>query len=220
MIVLEGKNISKSFLIQNNQLSVLKNINLKIKQGEFIAITGSSGCGKSTLLSILAGLDIPTSGCVKLLNQDITKLSEDQMARLRNEKIGFIFQSFYLIPSLTAYENIVFPSEINKIANNEFAANLIKQVGMDKRKESYPIQLSGGEKQRIAIARSLINNPSILFADEPTGNLDEKNTKIVMDLLMKLRKEFNLTIVIVTHEKAISDMADKVYKIDNGKIVK
>lgn len=220
MIVLEAKNITKSFSIQDNKLNVLKGISLKIKQGEFVAITGSSGCGKSTLLSILAGLDVPSTGCVKLMSNDITKLSEDEMAKLRNEEIGFIFQSFYLIPSLTAYENIVFPSEINKIANDEFATNLIKQVGMDKRKQSYPIQLSGGEKQRIAIARSLINNPSILFADEPTGNLDPKNTKIVMDLLMKLRKEFNLTIVVVTHEKSISKMADKVYNIDDGKIVK
>lgn len=220
MIVLEAKNITKSFSIQDNKLNVLKGISLKIKQGEFVAITGSSGCGKSTLLSILAGLDVPSTGCVKLMSNDITKLSEDEMAKLRNEEIGFIFQSFYLIPSLTAYENIVFPSEINKIANDEFATKLIKQVGMDKRKQSYPIQLSGGEKQRIAIARSLINNPSILFADEPTGNLDPKNTKIVMDLLMKLRKEFNLTIVVVTHEKSISKMADKVYNIDDGKIVK
>lgn len=219
MIVLEAKNLSKSFTVGDDELKVLKSISLKIKQGEFVAITGSSGCGKSTLLSVLAGLDIPSRGCVKLLSRDITKLSEDDMAKIRNEEIGFIFQSFYLIPSLTAYENVVFPSEVNSVPNAEFANQLIKQVGIENRKNSYPIQLSGGEKQRVAIARSLINNPAILFADEPTGNLDSKNTKIVMDLLMDLRKKYNLTLVVVTHEKAISKMADRVLKIENGKII-
>jgi putative ABC transport system ATP-binding protein len=219
MTILKAQNINKSFFIENKEIKVLSDITFNVNEGEFIAITGSSGSGKSTLLSIIAGLDKPDLGTVEIHRKNITSQSEEELSNMRNQDIGFVFQSFLLIPSLTAYENVYFPSELSKKNDKESALRLLNQVHMLKRKDNYPIQLSGGEKQRIAIARALINKPKILFADEPTGNLDSKNGENIMDLLISLQKEFNLTLIIVTHEKKISDKASRVIELKDGKII-
>lgn len=216
--MLEVKNISKSFEIENKKLDILKDISFKISKGEFVSIIGSSGSGKSTLLSIIAGLDKPTSGEVFLEKTNISKLSEDNLSKIRNEKIGFIFQSFYLVPSLTALENVLLPMQIKGDINKSKAIELMKKVGIYHRKDNYPSQMSGGEKQRVAIARALINDPKILFADEPTGNLDSKNSDNIISLLTDLKKENNLTLIIVTHEKNVSEKADRIIEIKDGKL--
>ena len=217
--ILKVNNVSKEFTIDSKKIAILKNISIEIEEGEFLAINGSSGSGKSTFLSIIAGLDKPTSGEVFLLDKNITKFTEEQLSEIRNQKIGFVFQSFYLIPSLSAIENVYFPSEIAKKNDLKFAEELLKRVGLWSRKENYPIQLSGGEKQRVAIARALINKPKILFADEPTGNLDSKNSDNIVDLLIELQKEYKLTLIIVTHEKKVSDRASRIIELKDGKII-
>jgi putative ABC transport system ATP-binding protein len=219
MTILEVNNINKYFSNSNKKIEILKGISFKVEEGEFVAIIGSSGSGKSTLLSIIAGLDKPSSGDVKINKINITNLSEDELAQIRNKDIGFVFQSFYLVPSLTAYENIALPQEIKGKVSKEKIIETMKLVGIEHRKNNYPIQLSGGEKQRVAIARALINDPKILFADEPTGNLDSKNSKSIIELLINLKKQNNLTLIIVTHEENISKIADKVIEIKDGKII-
>ena len=220
--ILTAKNIKKSFTIDKKKIDIIRGIDLDVKEGEFVAIMGSSGSGKSTLLSILAGLDKPDEGELLIDNENITEKSEDELSKLRNEKIGFIFQSFYLIPSLTAYENISFPIELKEGKNFEKKEieYLLEKTSMKHRKNSYPNQLSGGEKQRVAICRALINKPQIIFADEPTGNLDSKNSQEIISLLLSLKKEFNTTLIVVTHEKKIAEKADRIIKISDGKIVK
>ena len=219
-VILKCSNIEKSYLIDKTKIEILKNISFEIYNGEFICIMGSSGCGKSTLLSILAGLDNCDSGKIVFDNEDITNLKEDGMSKIRNEKIGFIFQSFHLIPSLNVLENVMFPLEIRgkSKTNERLATDLIKKVGLYHRINSYPNNLSGGEKQRVSIARALINNPKIIFADEPTGNLDEKNSKEILELLKDIQKKFKTTLIIVTHEKEISKKADRVLMLKNGKL--
>ena len=219
MKVLEIKNIKKSFENSGKTFDILKGISFDVEENDFISIIGSSGSGKSTLLSIIAGLDKPTSGVIKLNSKDITHLSEDELSQIRNLDIGFIFQSFFLVPSLTAYENVILPGEIKGDFSKKKAEDIMKKVGIFHRKDNYPIQLSGGEKQRVAIARALINNPKILFADEPTGNLDSKNSKNIMDLFLELKKELGLTLIVVTHEKEVSKIASRVIEISDGKIV-
>jgi putative ABC transport system ATP-binding protein len=219
MSVLIAKDIKKSFFIDGKEMKILNGISLEIKEGEFIAIKGSSGSGKSTLLSIIAGLDKPTSGSVSINKKDITNLSEEKLSIMRNKEIGFVFQAFYLIPSLTAFENVCFPLELSKIKDKSSATKLLEQVGVSNRKDNYPIQLSGGEKQRVAIARALVNNPSILFADEPTGNLDSKNSENIIKLLMDLQKEFNLTLIVISHEDYIYNKASRVIELKDGIII-
>lgn len=214
-----AKDIKKSFFIDGKEIKILKGVSLDIKEGEFVAIKGSSGSGKSTLLSIIAGLDKPTSGSVYINKKDITNLSEEQLSIMRNKEIGFVFQAFYLIPSLTAFENVCFPLELSKIKDKASAIKLLEQVGVINRRDNYPIQLSGGEKQRVAIARALVNKPKILFADEPTGNLDSKNSEIIIKLLMDLQKEFNLTLIVISHEDYIYNKASRVIELKDGVIV-
>lgn len=216
--LLKALNIHKSFLLENQSIHVLKNINLEIKMGEFVAIMGKSGSGKSTLLSILAGLDSPDTGEVFLNEEDLTQLSEDQLALKRQSDIGFVFQSFHLIPTLTVAENIGFPLKISQSFSQQQVDNLLQKVQLTQRSHSFPHQLSGGEKQRTAIARALVTQPKILFADEPTGNLDEKNAQAVLDLLISLRKEFNTTLVVVTHDAEIAKLADRIIEIVDGSI--
>ncbi|MEC8339623.1 MAG: ABC transporter ATP-binding protein [Nanoarchaeota archaeon] len=219
MSILSIKDITKNFKTEDKTIQILKGISFDVKKGEFVAIIGSSGSGKSTLLSIIAGLDNPSSGKVILDKEDVFSLNENQLSELRNKKIGFIFQSFFLVPSLNAYENIELPSQIAGREQSKKINSLLKTVGMEHRKNNYPIQLSGGEKQRIAIARALINDPEILFADEPTGNLDSKNSKQIIELLQELHKKEKKTIIVVTHEPEIAKVAQRVIEVKDGKII-
>jgi len=214
--LLNAKNINKSFDLGNQKINVLKNISIEINQGEFVAIMGKSGSGKSTLISILAGLDLPDEGSVNLNGYELTQLNEDQLAQKRQSDISFVFQSFHLIPTLTVAENIGFPLKIAKSFNQETVNQLLEKVQLTHRSESFPHQLSGGEKQRTAIARALITQPKILFADEPTGNLDEANATSVMQLLIDLQKQFQTALVIVTHDPAIANQANRIIKIVDG----
>ena len=217
--ILETSHVVKSYLIDSKEICILDNICLTVRAGEFIVIEGKSGSGKSTLLSILSGLDRPDKGTIKLDGIDITDLSEDELAPFRIRTIGYIFQSFHLVPSLTAMENIMFPAELNRNSQAEAKArDLLKHVDMIDRRNNFPHQLSGGEKQRVAICRSLVNNPQIVFADEPTGNLDSANSKVILELLLELRREFNTTLLLATHSRDISTRADRVVQLTDGRI--
>lgn len=216
--VLSAHNIHKSFKIENRQLDILKDISLSIADGEFVAIMGKSGSGKSTLLSILAGLDQTTSGHVMLNGDDLSQLSEEDLAIKRQSDIGFVFQSFHLIPTLSVAENIAFPLSIARNPNPARVDELIQAVELSHRADSMPNQLSGGEKQRTAIARALVASPKILFADEPTGNLDEKNAKQVMQLLLNLQQASNTALIIVTHDPALAALADRTITIKDGQL--
>ncbi len=218
MTLLRTQNLNKSFPIGDDQINVLKGININIEAGEFVAIMGKSGSGKSTLLSLLAGLDQATSGQVILADEDLGQLSEEQLAIKRQSDIGFVFQSFHLIPTLNVEENIAFPLNIARQHNPEKVDALIEAVELAHRKKSFPNQLSGGEKQRTAIARALVTDPKILFADEPTGNLDETNAKQVIELLLNLQKASGTALIIVTHDPALAALADRTITIKDGQI--
>ena len=220
MPVVEAKNITKTYTIAHREIRVLDNVSLSVAEGEFLVIEGSSGSGKTTLLSLLSGLDKPSSGRVLLEETDITDTSEDDLAPLRNEIIGFVFQSFHLVPSLTALENVMFPAEIKRDpAARDKAADLLKRVGMQKRSTNYPHQLSGGEMQRVAMCRAVINNPKIIFADEPTGNLDSENGKAVLELLLEFQKEHQTTLILVTHSVDIARISDRMIVLKDGRVL-
>lgn len=219
MNILEAIEITKTYTIGERQVPVLDNVSLVVQDGEFVVVEGRSGSGKSTLLSLLSGLDKPTSGRVLIEERDITDLSEDDLAPLRNGAMGFVFQSFHLVPSLTALENVMFPAELRRDPDAyEKAGSLLRQVGLQERGSNFPHQLSGGEKQRCAICRAMINDPRILFADEPTGNLDSENGRAVLELLLDLRKERSTTLVLVTHDQEISRTADRIVTLRDGRI--
>jgi putative ABC transport system ATP-binding protein len=219
MPVVEARDITKTYTIADREIHVLDKVSLSVPAGEFLVVAGSSGSGKTTLLSLLSGLDKPTSGRVLLEQRDITDTSEDDLAPLRNEIIGFVFQSFHLVPSLTALENVMFPAEIKRDPQAPAkAADLLKRVGMQQRSTNYPHQLSGGEMQRVAMCRAVINNPKIIFADEPTGNLDSENGRAVLDLLLEFQTARRTTLVIVTHSLNIAKMADRVIVLEDGRI--
>jgi len=218
--VLEAFELSKSYRVEDLSITVLDNINLAVKKGEFIVIEGKSGSGKSTLLGLLSGLDKPDTGRIILHGTDITELSEDQLAPFRNRAIGYVFQSFHLVPSLTALENIMFPAELNRDPEAAAkAAELLRCVGLHQREYNFPHQLSGGEKQRVAICRALINGPQIIFADEPTGNLDSSNGETILQLLLKLRRQIDTTLVMATHSREISRTADRIVQLVDGRII-
>ncbi len=220
MPILEAQHITKTYKIGERKIDVLKDISLKIEAGEVVAIVGSSGSGKSTLISMLSGLDQPTRGRIFVESQDITDKTEDELAPMRNRTIGFVFQSFHLVPSLTAMENITFPAELNGDPQAYAKAEaLLRRVGIWERADNFPHQLSGGEKQRVAICRALINQPSIIFADEPTGNLDSANSTEILNLLFELHREKESTLVLVTHNMEIARMADRVVPLQDGEIV-
>jgi putative ABC transport system ATP-binding protein len=220
MPVLEARSVSKTYTIDNRTMTVLNRISLSVAEGEFLVIKGESGSGKSTLLSLLSGLDRPDAGRVLLGEQDITDLTEDDLAPIRNVTFGFVFQSFHLIPSLTARENVMFPAELaGDPRAREKADQLLERVGLSGRAASFPHQLSGGEKQRCAICRALVNGPRILFADEPTGNLDLANGGAVLELLRELQRERGTTLVLVTHSLEIAQSADRVITLRDGRIV-
>jgi len=220
MNVLETRQVSKSYPIANRRIKVLDCVSLAVGRGEFLVVKGESGSGKSTLLSIISGLDRPDEGRVLIEERDITDLSEDALAPLRNATFGFVFQSFHLVPSLTALENVMFPAELKgEPGARKKAQALLERVGLAGRSTSFPHQLSGGEKQRCAICRALINEPRIILADEPTGNLDSQNGAAVLQLLLELQHEHQTTLLLVTHSPEIARQADRVVTLKDGRIV-
>jgi len=218
MIQLRG--VSKTVTSGGRPLTILHPLNLTIAAGQFLAVLGPSGSGKSTLLGLVAGLDAPTTGEILIDDVDIAKLSEDALARLRGEKIGFVFQFFHLVPSLTAYENILIPMEIAKRRDaSTRAKRLLGEVGLDDRGHHYPSELSGGEQQRIAIARALANDPPIILADEPTGNLDSATGRLIMELLLDVRRTRQTTMMLVTHDADLASVADSRLVLRDGRPV-
>jgi putative ABC transport system ATP-binding protein len=211
--------VTKSIDTGTHRVDILKGIDFEIAKGEFVAVMGPSGSGKTTLLGLIAGLDSPTSGRVILDGEDITELNEDKMAVVRGRKIGFVFQSYHLIPTLTAEENVLLPMEFAGAADRVRARELLKRVGLADRMEHHPVQLSGGEQQRVALARAFALRPPVLLADEPTGNLDAASGKLVLDLLLAMNREHGATLVLVTHEDTLAAAADWRVYLRDGRLV-
>jgi putative ABC transport system ATP-binding protein len=217
--MIELRGVSKTVKSGDHHLTILHPMDLQVPSGQRLAIVGPSGSGKSTLLGLIAGLDAPTTGAILIDGTDVTRLGEDQLARLRGEKIGFVFQSFHLIPSLTAIENILVPMEIaHRRDSAARARQLLAEVGLGDRGHHYPSQLSGGEQQRVAIARALSNEPVIVLADEPTGNLDTKTGHHVIELLLTINKQRGATLVVVTHDQEIASVADARVYLRDGQV--
>jgi len=219
--MIELQSIIKKFRNGEEIVTAINDVSLSIKQNEFVAVMGSSGSGKSTLMNVLGCLDTPSSGTYMLDNKDVASLSDDELSRIRNEHIGFIFQTFHLLPKLDVIENVKLPlrySEISTEEANKRALDLIERVGLSHRKHHKPFEMSGGQRQRVAIARALINKPSVILADEPTGNLDSKTSKEIMLLLTELHQS-GQTIVMVTHEDDIAKYAQRTIQMKDGKII-
>ncbi|CAA0088453.1 ABC transporter ATP-binding protein YtrE [Halioglobus japonicus] len=213
-------NLQKRVPMAGAELAILKGITLEIKSGESVAIIGASGSGKSTLLGLLAGLDEATAGSVVIDGTDLGALSEDERARFRGQHIGFVFQSFQLLPALTALENVMLPLELQGQNNvEEQARHYLQRVGLQARTGHYPLQLSGGEQQRVALARAFASKPAILFADEPTGNLDTTTGEYIIDLLFELNREEGTTLVLVTHDQVLADLCQRRLRLDGGALV-
>jgi putative ABC transport system ATP-binding protein len=218
--MIQLKNVTKTVRSGAEDLTILDNVSMDIPDGQFVAVTGASGSGKSTLLGLIAGLDAPSSGEVRIDSDTITAMSEDDLARIRSEKIGFVFQSFHLIPSLTAFENVLIPMEILGIRDaSERATKLLEDVDLTNRGHHYPAELSGGEQQRVAIARAFANQPKFLLADEPTGNLDSRNGQHIFELMTDLHAKSKVTLVLVTHDQALAEMAERQIVLRDGKVV-
>ena len=218
--VLKAESVTKQVSSPEGTLTILAEVDLQIAGGETVAIVGASGAGKSTLLALLAGLDEPTSGRVWLNGSELTALDEDGRAAVRARHVGFVFQSFHLVPSLTAIENVMLPLELAGLPNaRNSAAEVLGQVNLSPRREHYPRQLSGGEQQRVAIARAFVTRPAVLFADEPTGNLDSVTGERIIDLLFDLNKATQTTLVVVTHDEAIARRCSRIIKIEAGRLV-
>ncbi len=221
LFMIKIENITKKVRSGEDELVILSDVSIDIPEGEFIALTGASGSGKSTLLGLIAGLDSPTSGRIIVNGEDITAMSEDSLADIRSRSIGFIFQSFHLIPSLTAIENIMIPMEIRGDSGvRERANELLEMVGLEQRGHHYPHELSGGEQQRVAIARAFANRPAILLADEPTGNLDSKNGSHIFELMTDLHRQNNVTLVLVTHDNLLAEKAQRQIVLADGRIIR
>ena len=218
--ILETKNLCKFYGAKENEVKAVDKINIEIKEGEFVAIVGKSGSGKSTLLHMLGGLDTPTSGEVLLKGKELYKMKEDELAVFRRRKIGFIFQAFNLVSSINVWENIVLPIGLDgKKVDTEYINDIIETLGIEKKIHNLPNTLSGGQQQRVAIARALASRPDILFADEPTGNLDTKTSDEVIALLKMSAKKYGQTIVMITHDDEIAQVADRILIIEDGKVV-
>ena len=218
--MLIAREVTKEYMSGDQKIAVLRDVSFTIQQGDFVAIVGPSGSGKTTLLGLLAGLDTPTRGTVVLDDSDLTRLSENDRARLRGEKVGFVFQSFQLIPTLTAQENVQVPLELRGTPGAaERAKELIDRVGLTGRGHHFPTQLSGGEQQRVAIARAFANSPKILFADEPTGNLDNATGHRIFELLQSVNSEGGSTIVLVTHDISLASRASRMIRLLDGAVV-
>ncbi|MGB7209925.1 MAG: ABC transporter ATP-binding protein [Pyrinomonadaceae bacterium] len=214
------QNVTKTVRSGTEDLTILDDVSIEIPDGQFVALTGASGSGKSTLLGLIAGLDSPSGGRITIDDDDITTMAEDGLADIRSKKIGFIFQSFHLIPSLTAFENILIPMEIRGLRDAKDRANvLLEDVDLTNRGHHYPTELSGGEQQRVAIARAFANQPKILLADEPTGNLDSKNGKHIFELMTGLHTKNNVTLVLVTHDIELAGQAQRQVVLRDGRVV-
>ena len=217
MSVLKAESLTKKVTSPEGMLTIVNDVSLDIAAGESVAIVGASGAGKSTLLALLAGLDEPSSGRITLAGTDLTALDEDGRAKLRAERVGFVFQSFHLVPSLTAIENVMLPLELaGRRDAREAAAETLKRVGLDQRTGHYPRQLSGGEQQRVALARAFVTRPAVLFADEPTGNLDTHTGERIIALLFELNAQSNTTLVLVTHDRAVAGRCGRILQMDFG----
>ncbi len=221
MAVLKTESLTKIYGDGQSKVIALDNANLSVEQGEFVAIVGTSGSGKSTLLHMLGGLDRPTSGKVYVENKDIFSLKDEALTIFRRRKIGFVFQSFNLVPTLNVYENIVFPIQLDgNTVDETFVGEVIRSLGLEDMQNRLPNQLSGGQQQRVAIARALAAKPAIVLADEPTGNLDSRTSQDVLSLLKVTGQKFSQTIVMITHNEAIAQMADRIIRIEDGHIIK
>lgn len=220
--MIKAKNLSKIYKLGGEKVNALDGINLTIEKGELIAITGASGSGKSTLMHIIGGLDIPDNGEILVNGINLAKANKRKLGRYRNKTVGFIFQTFNLKPELTALENVELPlifANVRKKKRMLLAQDALKKVGLEDRAKHKPSELSGGQRQRVSIARAIVNSPDIILADEPTGNLDSKTGKLIIDLIRKLNKENNVTVVIVTHDDDIAKLADRIIKIKDGKVI-
>lgn len=217
MNIIELKEVSRVYKSGEHETKALDNVNLDIEEGKFVVVLGPSGAGKSTLLNLLGGLDSPTSGTIIVDGKDISTLSKDELAEYRASKVGFVFQFYNLVPTLTVYENIALVKEISKDAFN--ANEMLTKVGLLSHAKKFPVQLSGGEQQRVSIARALAKNPKVILCDEPTGALDSETGVMILKLLLSMAKDYNKTIIIVTHNQNIAKMADVVVKVKNGQIV-
>ena len=219
-LILEVKNITKEVNSPEGVLTIVRDVNLSIEPGELVSLVGPSGSGKTTLLAIMAGLDLPSAGSITLLGSEITLLDEDQRAQIRGRDVGFVFQSFHLMPKLSALDNVMLPLEISGIDEAQSKAKeALISVGLEKRAKHFPTQLSGGEKQRVAIARAMVNKPKILFADEPTGNLDTKSSSAITDLLFSVNELMQTTLVLVTHDLALAEKCTKIYELSEGELL-
>ena len=220
MEILRVSDLKKTYGKGDTAVEALKGINLSVQKGEFIAIVGTSGSGKSTLLHMLGGLDRPTSGSVSIDGKDIFTLKDEELTIFRRRKIGFVFQSFNLVPVLSVYENIVLPIELDgNVPDKEFVDRIIDTLGLTEKRNVYPNQLSGGQQQRVAIARALSSAPQVILADEPTGNLDSKTSQDVLGLLKVIGEKYSQTIIMITHNDEIAQMADRIIRIEDGLIV-
>ncbi|MDC3128014.1 ABC transporter ATP-binding protein [Paracoccaceae bacterium] len=218
--IISLQNVSLTLKGNAGNVNIIKNISLNIDQGESVGLIGPSGSGKSSLLMLAGGLERASSGEIEILGQVITEMSEDRLSKLRRNNVGVVFQSFHLIPTLTALENVATPLEISFSKNpNKHAIMALDRVGLSHRADHYPSQLSGGEQQRVALARAYVSNPKILLADEPTGNLDEENTKAIVDLLFEIKNENDTTLILVTHSRELAKKCDRIIKIRDGKLL-
>lgn len=217
--LLTATQLNKTVTVGEQKLTIIKEVSIHVNAGEFVVIMGKSGSGKSTLLGLLAALDYPDSGSVTLGEQTLSSLDEDALAVIRQRDMGFVFQSFHLLPTLTVAENIAFPLDIARRPDKARVEELIEAVDLGHRRNSLPSQLSGGEQQRTAVARALVSRPKIVFADEPTGNLDEQNAEQVMQLLLDLRQQTGSALVVVTHDASLAEMADRVITMHDGRIL-
>lgn len=218
-IILEAKNVYKSYKNGEKKLDVLSGFNLELREKEIITITGQSGCGKSTTLNILGTLDSPDIGNIIIENKQVAELNDKQLSTLRNKSIGFVFQFHYLLPEFSALENVLIPTWIKgNLSSGDYAENLFSDLGLTGKLHSFPNQLSGGERARVALIRGIINKPRILFADEPTGNLDEENASNLIKLLIKINKKYNQAIVITTHNPNVADIGNKKFKLEKGNL--
>ncbi|MBI88957.1 MAG: lipoprotein-releasing system ATP-binding protein LolD [Candidatus Marinimicrobia bacterium] len=219
-MVIEAKNISKSYYNGDSDLTVLNNFSIKLNKNEIITITGQSGCGKSTALNILGTLDKPDSGDVIINGNYLNDYDDNQLSSLRNELIGFVFQFHHLLPDFTALENVLIPIWIKNVNQNDnYAMNLFDKLGIGSKINHYPSQLSGGEKSRVSLIRAIINKPIVLLADEPTGNLDKKNSKKLIDLLSKINQDYNQSIILTTHDQDVASLGNRQFLLENGSLI-